>query len=215
MWKKFDNLKAIVESGMIVIIRTDNPEEAINIADYAIKGGTKAVEITYATPDCLEVIKELSRKHRQNGVVIGAGTVVNAETAQAAILAGAELLVSPNLNPDMIRVANEFQAVTVSGAMSPTEIYDTMKAGADIVKLFPAEIYTPGYVKSIKAPMPQAPIAPTGGTNPDNVKDWIDAGAICFGVGSYVTKAHKQDGDYNKIATAAATFLDAIKRARQ
>ena len=214
MWRKFDNLKTIYDTGMILIVRTDTAEEAIKVADYAIAGGVKAIEVPYAVPDCLEVIKTLSKKYKDQGVVVGAGTVTNAETAQAAILAGAEVLVSPNLNPEMIRVANEFQCVTMSGAMTPAEVYDTMKAGADIVKLFPAEIYKPAYLKSLRAPMPQAPISPTGGTNPDNVGEWIAAGAVCFGVASYITKAHKADGDYNKITEAAKTFLKAIQDGR-
>lgn len=214
MWKKFENLRAIVDTGMVLIVRTDTAEEAKKVADYAIAGGVRAIEVPYAVPNCLDVIRYLSDTYKEQGVVVGAGTVTNAELAQAAILAGAELLVSPNLNPEMIRFANEFQAVSISGAMSPTEVYNTMMAGADIVKLFPAEIYKPSYLKSMRAPMPQAPVAPTGGTNPDNVGEWIAAGAVCFGVASYVTKAHKADGNYDKITEAARTFLQAIQDGR-
>lgn len=214
MWSKLEKLNTIYNSGMVVIIRADSDEEALLIAENAIAGGAKALEITYAVPNCLNVINTLSKKYAEKGIVIGAGTVTNAESAMAAILAGATMLVSPNLNPEMIRLANEFQVITISGAMSPTEIYNTLQAGADIVKLFPADFYGPKYVKTIKAPLSQAPIIPTGGVTPENVSEWFNAGCVAVGVGSYITKAHKKDKDSNKIVTATKTFLDAIKNAR-
>lgn len=209
---KFDYLKTIYDSKLVVIIRADSAEEAYKIAEATIQGGAKVLEITYAVPDALEVIKKLSRKYLNKGIVIGAGTVTNAECAMAAILAGANMLVSPNLNPEMIRIANEYQVVTISGAMSPTEIFNTLKYGADIVKLFPADFYGPKYVKTVKAPLPQAPIIPTGGVTPQNISEWISAGCVAVGVGSYITKAHKKDNDYNKISVATNDFIEAIKK---
>ncbi len=214
MWRKLDNLNRIAETGIVLIIRLDSEEEALAVADAAIEGGIKALEITMSVPNALGIIRTLSNKYKNDDVLVGAGTILDAETARAAILAGAEMLVSPQLNPDMIRVANRYQAVTISGAYTPTEIFDTLQAGADIVKLFPAETLGPQFVKTVTAPLPQAPIVPTGGVTPQNVQEWLQAGCIGVGVGSYITKAAQQDGDYSRVTAAAREFLAAVAAAR-
>lgn len=213
MWRKLNNLKMIYESGSILIIRTDSDQDALAVAEAAIEGGIKVLEITMAVPNALGVISLLSKKYKDQ-VVVGAGSILDGETARAAILAGAELLVSPQLNPEMIKVANRYQAVTVSGAMTPKEIIDTLEAGSDIVKLFPADNLGPQYVKAIMAPVPQAAIAPTGGVSPENVQEWFQAGCIGVGVGSFITKAAKKDGDYSKVTAAAREFIAAVNSAR-
>lgn len=215
MWKKIENLKAIHECGMIAIIRSDDAQDAYKIAEAAIAGGARALEVPFAVPDVLNIIRKLTSKYSKQGIVIGVGTVLDAENASAALLAGAEMLVSSSFSADMIRMANRYQAITVSGAMSPTEIADSMAAGADIIKLFPADFYGPKYVKTLRAPMPTAPIVPFGGVTPENVGEWLEAGCVAVGVGSYITKAHKKDGDYGKVSKAAATFIEAIKNARK
>lgn len=214
MWKKLENLKRISETGIVLIIRSESEQEALAISEAAIKGGIKALEITMSVPNALNVIKSLSDKYGKDGILIGAGTVLDGETARAAILAGAELLVSPQLNPDMIKVANRYQAITISGAFTPKEVIESLEAGADIVKLFPAEVVGPQYVKSISAPIPQAPITPTGGVTPQNVHEWLQAGCIAVGVGSYISKAAQKDGDYEKVTIAAQEFLQAVAAAR-
>ncbi|TKH45091.1 MULTISPECIES: bifunctional 2-keto-4-hydroxyglutarate aldolase/2-keto-3-deoxy-6-phosphogluconate aldolase [unclassified Paenibacillus] len=214
MWKKFNNLKKIADTGIVLIIRLDNEQEALAVAEAAVKGGIKALEITMSVPNALHVIQTLAEKYREEDVLVGAGTILDAETARAAILAGAELLVSPQLNPEMIKMANRYQAVTISGAFTPTEVLETLEAGADIVKLFPAEVLGPQYVKSVTAPFSQAPIAPTGGVTPQNVHEWLQAGCIGAGVGSYITKAAQKDGDYSKVTAAAKEFLEAVAAAR-
>lgn len=214
MWRKLENLKRIADTGIVLIIRLDSEEEALAVADAAVQGGIKALEITMSVPNALGIIRTLSTKYKQDDVLVGAGTILDAETARAALLAGAELLVSPQLNPDMIRIANRYQAVTISGAYTPTEIVETLEAGADIVKLFPAETLGPQYVKAVTAPLSQAPIAPTGGVTPQNVHEWLQAGCIGVGVGSYITKAAQKDGDYTKVTAAAQEFLAAVAAAR-
>jgi 2-dehydro-3-deoxyphosphogluconate aldolase/(4S)-4-hydroxy-2-oxoglutarate aldolase len=213
MWRKIRNLKKIDDTGIVLIIRSDSKEEALAVAEAAIAGGIKVLEITMSVPGALNVIETLAQKHADE-ILIGAGTVLDAETARAAILAGAEMLVSPQLNPGMIRMANRYQAITISGAFTATEIVDSLEAGADIVKLFPAEAVGPKYVQAISAPLPQAPIAPTGGVTPQNVHEWLKAGCVCVGVGSYITKAAKTDGDYGKVTAAAQEFLQAVAAAR-
>jgi 2-dehydro-3-deoxyphosphogluconate aldolase/(4S)-4-hydroxy-2-oxoglutarate aldolase len=214
MWKKLENLKKLEETGILLMIRLDSEEEAINVAEAAIEGGIAALEITMSVPNALGIIKTLSEKYRDKGLVIGAGTVLDPETARAAILAGANMLVSPNLNPEMIKMGNRYQTVIISGAFTPTEIASTVEAGADIVKLFPTEFIGPAYVKTVKGPLEQAAIMPSGGVTPDNAKDWFKAGAICLGVGSYITKAAQKDGDYTKVTKAAELFLKVVKESR-
>ncbi|CUH96581.1 hypothetical protein P22_2671 [Propionispora sp. 2/2-37] len=215
MSKKFENLCKIMHGGIVVIIRSDNTEEAHKVAEACIKGGVGAVEVTMSVPGALSIIESLARTYQNGEVVIGAGTVLDAETARAAILAGAELLVSPHLNAEMIKMSNRYQAISVVGAMTPKDVLETLEAGADMVKLFPADSLGPQYVKTIKAPIPQASIIPTGGATPQNVHEWIEAGCDAVGVGSYITKAHKKDGDYNKVTLAAREFVEAIAKARQ
>ncbi len=214
MWRKLAHLNRIVSTGIVLIIRMDREEEALSVAEAAIQGGIKVLEITMSVPNALGIIRTLADRYQHEDVLIGAGTVMDGETARAAILAGAELLVSPQLNPDMLRVANRYQAVTISGAYTPTEIVTTLEAGADIVKLFPAETLGASFVRAVSAPIPQAPIVPTGGVTPQNVEEWFQAGCIAVGVGSYITKAAQGDGDYHKVTTAAQEFLAAVASAR-
>ncbi|MEH7544873.1 MULTISPECIES: bifunctional 2-keto-4-hydroxyglutarate aldolase/2-keto-3-deoxy-6-phosphogluconate aldolase [Bacillaceae] len=214
MPRKLENLKKIYESGIVLIIRSESEEEALAVSEAAIKGGIKALEITMSVPNALNVIRILSDKYRSEGILIGAGTILDGETARAAILAGAELLVSPQLNPEMIKMANRYQAITISGAFTPRDVIETLEAGADIVKLFPAEVVGPKYVSAIMAPVPEAPIVPTGGVTPENVHEWLKAGCIGVGVGSYISKAAQKDGDYQKVTTAAKEFIQAVANAQ-
>ncbi|MES4902004.1 MULTISPECIES: bifunctional 4-hydroxy-2-oxoglutarate aldolase/2-dehydro-3-deoxy-phosphogluconate aldolase [unclassified Streptomyces] len=214
MVTKFKDLESITHTGALLIVRLDSAQEALAVSEAAIEGGIRALEITLSVPGALDVISKLSDRYAAHGVVVGAGTVLDEHAAHTCVSAGARLLVSPNLNPAMIATANRYQAVTVSGAFSPSEIVDTMQAGADIVKLFPAEFLGPQYVRTVRAPLPQAPLMPTGGVTPDNVKDWFDAGVVAVGVGSFVTKAARPDGDYRRVTEAASSILRAIEDAR-
>lgn len=213
--KKFSSLQTIVDTGIVLIVRLDDHDDAIAVAEAAIEGGIRALEITYSVPGALDIIRTLSTEHGADGVVVGAGTVLDAQSAFAAIEAGARLLVSPNLEPRMIEVANRYQAVSISGAFTPSEIVNTMTAGADFVKLFPTDGSSLDYVKTILAPLPQTPLLPTGGLTAENVGSWIHAGIQAVGVGSAITKAARSDGDYQRVTEAARTFLAAITKARQ
>ncbi|MCI4011485.1 hypothetical protein [Brevibacterium sp. ZH18] len=214
MLTKFEALRAIHDTGAVLIIRLDSEEEALAVSHAAIAGGIRALEITLSVPGAKRIITKLSEEYASQGIVIGAGTVLDAQSAFACVDAGAQMLVSPNLDPGMLNVANRYQAVSISGAFTPTEVVDTLSAGADIVKLFPTEISGPGYLKTVRAPLAQAPILPAGSANPDNVGEWIAAGAAAIGIGSYVTKAAKASGDYNDVTIAARAMLEAISAAR-
>ncbi|MEE9098040.1 bifunctional 4-hydroxy-2-oxoglutarate aldolase/2-dehydro-3-deoxy-phosphogluconate aldolase [Pseudarthrobacter phenanthrenivorans] len=215
MLNKFETLETIIRTGALLIARLDSADEAYRVAEAAIEGGIRAVEVPLTVPGALGVIGRLADKYGDQGIVVGAGTVLDAEAAYASISAGARLLVSPQLNPKMIATANRYQVVTASGAFTPTEVLNTLEAGADIVKLFPAELGGPAYVKTILAPLPQAPVMPSGGVSPANVEAWFAAGVTAVGVGSFVTKAAQEDGDYGRVAQAARTFLTAIEDARR
>lgn len=214
MLTKFEALRAIHDTGAVLIIRLDSEDEALAVAHAAIAGGIRALEITLSVPGAKRIITALSEEYSAQGVVIGAGTVLDAQSAYSCIEAGAQMLVSPNLDRGMLEVANRYQAVSISGAFTPTEVVDTLSAGADIVKLFPTEISGPGYLKTVRAPLAQAPILPAGSATPENVSEWIDAGAAAIGVGSSVTKAARSSGDHGDVTTAARTMLAAIASAR-
>lgn len=214
MLSKLDVLNAIHTTGAVLIVRLDSAQEALDVSRAAIAGGIRALEITLSVPNALEIVRTLSDEYESQGVAVGAGTVLDAQAAFASVQAGARILVSPNLNRGMLQTANRYQAVSISGAYTPTEIVDTMEAGADIVKLFPTDAVGPGYVRTLRAPLPQAPLLPAGGVTPENVGDWFAAGVVAVGVGSYVTKAARADGDLRKVTAAASEFLAAIAAAR-
>lgn len=214
MYTKLKTFNQIVDSGIVLIVRLGSKEESIKVAEAAIAGGINVLEIPMAVPDALGVVKYLSDKYSSQGIVVGVGSVLDSETARAAILNGAQLLVSPNLNSEVIKMANRYQIVTMSGAFTPTEIQNTLEAGADIVKIFPAEFVSPAYIKSVLAPLSHAPLSPTGGVTPQNVGEWFKAGAVCVGLASYITKAHAKDGDYSKVTAAAREFIEAVKKAK-
>lgn len=213
MVTKFTDLESITRTGALLIVRLDSAEEALAVSEAAIEGGFRALEVTLSVPGALDVISTLAARYGDE-VLVGAGTVLDAQSAFSCVQAGARLLVSPNLEPSMIAVGNRYQAVTVSGAFTPTEIVRTMEAGADIVKLFPAEFGGASYVRTVRAPLPQAPIMPAGGVTPENVKEWFDAGVVAVGVGSFVTKAARGGGGYRAVTEAASAMLRAIEGAR-
>lgn len=204
------DLTTIRETGIILIIRTADADSAYDVAKAAIAGGIRALEIPFAVPGALHLVERLVRDFDDDGVVVGTGTVLDGNAAYASINAGARLLVSPSLNESMLEVANRYQVVSVGGAMTPTEIINTATLGADMVKVFPAEFLGPAYLKSVKVPLPQVSMVPTGGVDPTTVKDWFGAGASAVGVASYITKA----GSADAITANSRELLDAIKQAR-
>ncbi len=215
MFRKLQTLRVVNDTGVVLIVRLDNAAEAHDVAVAAVDGGIRALEITLSIPGAIGVIERLASRYANDpNVVIGAGTVLDAHAAYQCISAGAEFLVSPQLHPDMIRTANRYQAATMCGAFTPTEIVEAVEAGADIVKLFPTENNGVPYAKAVLAPLAHVPLMPAGGVSPDNVQAWFEAGVVAVGVGSFITKAARADGDYGKVASAAETFLSAVAAAR-
>lgn len=211
--KKLSVMTRIVDCGVIAVVRAETSAQALKIADAVKAGGVEAIEITMTVPGALQVISELAGQYRQDELLIGAGTVLDAEMAVAAVLAGAEFLVSPALNPDMIRAAHRYQKVCMAGAMTPGEVIAAMETGCDFVKLFPGSLFGPEGAKAIKGPLPQAPLIPTGGVSLENAADWIRAGCEAVGVGGELTRGARS-GDYEAVTTAAKQFVEAVRSAR-
>ncbi|MBE3573390.1 MAG: bifunctional 4-hydroxy-2-oxoglutarate aldolase/2-dehydro-3-deoxy-phosphogluconate aldolase [Moorella humiferrea] len=211
--QKLKVMQRIIDCGIVAVVRAENPEQAIKIAEAVKAGGVEAIEITLTVPGALDVIKELAATYRRGEILIGAGTVLDAVTARMAILAGAEFLVSPCLDVEMVKTCNRYQKVCMAGAMSVREIVEVMEAGSDFVKLFPGSAFGSEMVKAIKGPLPQAPIIPTGGVSLENVGQWIKAGCEAVGVGGELTKGAKT-GDYQLVEETARQFVAAIRAAR-
>lgn len=198
--------QAILERRMVAIVRAGTADAALQMAEACIAGGITALEVAFTTPDTLEVIKTLRQRHGP-GVLLGAGTVLDPETARLAILAGARFIISPGVNPDTIRLCQRYQVLSMPGVMTPTEIVTALEAGADIIKIFPAEVFGPSYIKALRAPLPQAPLMPTGGVSVDNLADWFENGALAVGIGSSLT-GPAADGDYRAVTVRARAFVE-------
>ena len=209
---KIEVLSKIVSSGLVAVIRAENPEQAARIADACALGGITALEVTFTVPGAAGVIEHLAKKCSPE-ILLGAGTVLDPETARIAILAGAQFVVSPALNPETARLCNRYQVPYMPGAATIGEVIAAMECGADIVKVFPGEILGPAFVKAVKGPLPQAQLMPTGGVSLENVAQWINAGAVAIGVGGNLTAGAKS-GDFASTTRIARQFVEKIKEAR-
>lgn len=211
--KRLETIKKIVESGVVAVIRAESKEQGIKIVDAVKKGGIKALEITMTVPGAVDIIKELSEIYKNDDVIIGAGTVLDPETARACILAGAKYIVSPSLNPETVKLCNRYRVPVMPGVMTVKEAIEALELGAEVVKVFPGNAFGPSIISAFKGPLPQANFMPTGGVSLDNIKDWIKAGAVAVGTGSDLTKGAKT-GDYESVTQTAAKFVEEVKKAR-
>jgi 2-dehydro-3-deoxyphosphogluconate aldolase/(4S)-4-hydroxy-2-oxoglutarate aldolase len=214
MLKKLRTLQSIVDSGLVAAIRTETVEESLEIARACHQAGVGAIEITFTVPDAEGAIRELARQFSDQEFVLGAGTVLDPETARIAILAGAQYIVSPSLNEATVRLCNRYQIPCIPGAMTVEEVCRAMECGADIVKLFPGELFGPSAIQAIRGPLPQANLLPTGGVTLQNVSDWIKAGAVAVAAGSALTRALKSGGK-NAVTDTAREFIEKIRAARK
>jgi len=210
--EKLKVLGKIVESGLVAIVRAESSEQATRIAEACARGGAAAVEITFTVPGAAEVIAHLA-KIKEGEILLGAGTVLDPETARVAILAGAQYIVSPSLNVETSRLCNRYQVPYMPGAGTVGEIVAAMECGVEIVKLFPGETLGPAFIKAVKGPLPQAALMPTGGVSLENVGEWIRAGCVAAGVGGNLTAGAKK-GDFQSITDLAKQFVEKIRQAR-
>jgi 2-dehydro-3-deoxyphosphogluconate aldolase/(4S)-4-hydroxy-2-oxoglutarate aldolase len=211
---KTDKLNLIRETGVIAIMRAQSSAQLIAAADAIQAGGVRVIEVTMTTPGALDVIAEATQRYG-DAVLFGAGSVLDAETARAALLAGAGFIVAPTLNLDVIALCNRYSIPVMPGCFTPTEMLAAWEAGADMVKLFPAEIGGPALVKAIRAPLPQLEIVPVGGVDLNTAADFIRNGAAALGVGSSLVNQKLLDtGDMDELTRRAAAFIEEVKKGR-
>lgn len=218
--QKWNTLQRLHEEGVVAVLRGENPQEVVRMAQEAINGGIKVIEITMTVPGATQAIELLSTQYKNDAgadhdAIIGVGTVLDPETARTAILAGAQFVVGPSFNEETVRLCNRYRVPVLPGVMTIREIQLALEAGVDVVKLFPGNLYAPSMISAIKGPLPQANIMPTGGVSLDNLADWIKAGAFAVGIGSDLTKEAVQTGDYTKISNKAAQYIRAFRQAKQ
>ena len=211
--EKSEVLRRLQECGVIAVVRAKDADEAMKICDACIKAGIVGIELTFTVPGAVDVIKALTAKYSPEEMIVGAGTVLDSETARAAILAGAQYVVSPCLDVDTVKTCLRYQVACMPGAMTIKEVVECMEAGADIVKVFPGNLFGPKIIKAIKGPLPQAKLMPTGGVNVENCGEWIKAGCVAVGAGGDLTAGAKT-GDYDKITEVGKKMVAAVKEAR-
>jgi 2-dehydro-3-deoxyphosphogluconate aldolase / (4S)-4-hydroxy-2-oxoglutarate aldolase len=205
----------IKESGIVAVIRGANKDNIIPIAKALSKGGVKALELTVETPKILSLVEMVADELKEEAIV-GVGTVLDPETARAAIMAGAKFVFSPVVNVETIKMTKRYGVLSVPGAFTPTEILTAFEHGADIIKVFPANVVGPGYFKDVRGPLPHIPMMPTGGIDVSNVGAYIKAGAIAAGVGGTLVNTREViDEDYcAKLTERARQFVNEVKLAR-
>jgi 2-dehydro-3-deoxyphosphogluconate aldolase/(4S)-4-hydroxy-2-oxoglutarate aldolase len=207
-------LQKVLDGGIVAIVRSPDSSQLVEVARALADGGVTTLEVTFTVPDALEVIRKV-RRELGDRVLLGAGTVLDTETARAAILAGAEFIVSPALNLDVIRLCNRYDKLIMPGAFTPTECLAAWEAGADVVKVFPAEVLGPAFFKAMRGPLPQVRLMPTGGVDLDTAGDFLRAGACCLGVGSQLVEPKViAAGDFGRIRELAGRFVEAVRRTR-
>jgi len=211
---KAEKLNLIRETGVVAIIRAKSSDQLIAAADAIKAGGVKVIEVTMTTPGALGVIEEATRRYGQE-VLFGAGTVLDPETARAAILAGAGFVVAPTLNLHVIALCNRYGVPAIPGCYTPTEMLTAWEAGADMIKLFPADVGGPELVKAILGPLPQLEIIPVGGVTLGTAADFIRKGAAALGVGSSLVNQKLLDaGDLAELTRRAAAFIAEVRKGR-
>ena len=211
---KINTLRALKECGVVAVVRGNSKEVGVEISKACVKGGVKALEVTYTNKFANDIIKELSEIYEgQDDVVIGAGTVLDAETARAAMLAGAKYIVSPAFDLETAKICNRYKVPYLPGIMTINEIIAAHEAGVDFVKLFPGSAFGQGYVKAIKGPLPYANIMVTGGVNIDNLDSWIKAGVDAVGIGGELNKLG-EEGKFEDITVVCEQYMAKLNEAR-
>lgn len=207
--RKYEVLQRIEKVGVVAVVRAENSQEAKKIALACMDGGIDSIEITFTVPGAQRVIESLTEEFGDT-LLVGAGTVLDSETARIAILAGAKYIVSPAFDLETAKLCNRYQIPYMPGCMTLKEMITAMEAGADVIKVFPGSAFGPDFIKAVKGPLPQAVLMPTGGVSLDNVDQWIKNGCIAVGVGGNLTKGSSED-----MTKAAKEFVEKIKSVRE
>jgi 2-dehydro-3-deoxyphosphogluconate aldolase/(4S)-4-hydroxy-2-oxoglutarate aldolase len=212
---RVDDLNRVLKTGIVAILRCPSSDQLTNVARALLEGGIDVIEVTFTVPGALEILAAV-KKDLGNRVLLGAGTVLDPETARAALLAGAEFIVSPSVNLDVIRLCHRYDKVVMPGAFTPTEILAAWEAGANVVKVFPSDCVGPGYLKALRGPFPQIRLIPTGGVNLETLPAFIRAGACAVGVGgSLVEPQAIREGNFARLRDLAGQYVDALNTVRR
>lgn len=219
--KKLKILQKIMDCGVVAVLRGDSADQVFAMAEQAIAGGIKVIEITLTVPGALQAIEKLSRMYNwksenaDNFAIIGAGTVLEPQTARAAMMAGAEFIVGPSLNPETVKICNLYRVPVLPGVTTLEGVQHALELGVDVIKLFPGNLYQPSIIKTLKGPMPQANFMPTGGVSLDNLAEWIKGGAVAVGIGSDLTTEAVKTGDLSLVRQKAEQYMKVYNEAKQ
>lgn len=209
--RRDEALEIILATKVIAVIRMSDADKLVRVAEAIKEGGVQALEVTMTTPRALEIIASMARR-KTPGVLVGAGTVLDPETAVQAIHAGADFIVSPILNVEMIRVCRRYDVFVAPGAFTPTEIVSAWESGADVVKVFPATSVGPKYFKDLKGPLPQVRLMPTGGVSLENAREFIASGACCVAIGTaLLDKKAIESGEWSVLAEKARALIESLR----
>lgn len=209
-----ETVQKISSTGIVAVIRADNGEILADVTQALVDGGVTAIELTFTVPKAHKVLEYVADRFGDQ-IQLGAGTVLDAETARIAILAGAEYIVSPIVDLPTIEMSHRYDKAMMAGALTPTEVVKAWQAGSDVVKIFPSDLTGPSYLKSLKGPLPQVRMMPTGGVNLDTAESFLKAGACALGVGgSLVEKSAIDSGNMDRIRDLAKQYVEIVQRFR-
>src|SRR5215468_1461012 len=211
---KQSDLRRVLDAGIVAVVRSPDSGQLVEVARALAEGGVTVVEITMSVPNALDVLRQV-RHALGDRLLLGAGTVLDAETARAVLLAGAEYIVAPTVNLDVIRLCQRYDKLVMPGAFTPTEILTAWEAGADIVKVFPAEVVGPAFFKAMRGPLPQIRLMPTGGVDLNTAADFLQAGACCLGLGSQLVEPRAiAERNFDRIRDLARQYLAIVEQTR-
>lgn len=212
--KRVGILKQLEEKGVIAVVRGESIERAFRTCEAIVAGDIRVLEITFTIEGADQLIHKLKAAYADDDIVIGAGTVLDATTARIAILAGASFIVSPTFDKATAKLCNLYQVPYLPGCLSPQEVQTALTYGVDIIKLFPGNVFGPSYIKAVKGPFPYVSMMPSGGVSTDNIKEWIDSGAVAVGVGGNLTAPAEQN-DFAAVTDLARAYSEAFQKAKR
>lgn len=208
------HLQRVLDCGIVAVVRFNDPAPLVNVVKALADGGVTIAEVTLTVPNALDVIRAAKRELGDR-VLLGAGTVLDPETARATILAGAEFIVAPTVNLEVVKLCRRYDKLVMPGAFTPTEVLTAWEAGADIVKVFPADVVGPAFFKALRGPLPQVKLMPTGGVDLSTAAAFLDVGAVCLGVGGQLVDAKAvAAGDFARITALARQYVEIVKKHR-
>ncbi len=208
-------LRRVLESGIVAVVRAPDSDHMVEVARALADGGVTVVEFTMSVPNALDVLRQV-RQALGDRLLLGAGTVLDVETARSVLLAGAEFIVAPTLNLDVIRLCRRYDKLVMPGAFTPTEILTAWKAGADIVKVFPADVVGPAFFRAMRGPLPQIRLMPTGGVDLTTAAEFLKAGACCLGIGGQLVEPKAvAERNFDRIRGLARQYVGIVQQFRE